>query len=136
MAASVHQSRGVRAVFFALGLLSLGIGLVGVVLPGIPTTGPVLLAAFFFARSSERLHTWLLQHRWFGPGIRDYQAGLGIPLRAKVLALVMIVVSFTVTGVTATDSWLLRAVLAVIAVGVLAFIWSRPTKPITTQVGD
>ena len=86
-----------RAVYLVLGFVSLGVAFVGVALPLIPTTGPVLLAAFFFAKSSERFHNWLLNHRWFGPGIRDYQAGLGIPMKAKVTAVVMIAISFGIT---------------------------------------
>ncbi len=128
MAAKVHHLRSVRSIYLTLGFLSLGVGMVGLVLPLVPTTGPVLLAAFFFARSSERFHGWLVDHPRFGPGIRDYQAGLGIPLRAKVLAVVMIVATFTVSLVFVVTHFWLRAMLVAIAAGVIAFILTRPTN--------
>ncbi|NIR37004.1 MAG: DUF454 domain-containing protein, partial [Actinobacteria bacterium] len=62
-----------RPLYLVLGLASLGIAFIGIFLPLIPTTGPVLLAAFFFARSSDRLHTWILDHKRFGPFVRDFQ---------------------------------------------------------------
>ncbi len=114
-----------------LGFLSLGIGLVGIPVPVIPTTGPILLSAFFFARSSERFHRWLTSHPRFGPAIRDYQAGLGIPMRAKLAALIAIGVTFTLTMLTVVTSVPGRLAMVATAVGILAFIFSRPTKRVT-----
>lgn len=128
MAAIPHQRRSVRAVYMALGFLSLAVGLVGVALPLIPTTGPVLLAAFFFARSSERFHGWLVNHKRFGPGIRDYQAGLGIPARAKATAVVMILVTFGISMAFVVKAWQGRAVLVAVGIGIIWFILSRPTN--------
>ncbi len=133
---SPHRSRTVRFVYFSLGLVSLAVGLVGIALPLIPTTGPVLLAAFFFARSSTRVHSWLLRHRMFGPAIRDYQAGLGIPMKAKVTAVVMIAVTFGITMTLVVTAWPWRWALVATAAGVLWFILSRPTKRAATPVAD
>ncbi len=123
-----------RTIYLALGMLSLGVGVVGLVLPLVPTTGPVLLAAFFFARSSERFHGWLVNHPRFGQSIRDYQAGLGIPMRAKVLAVVMIAVTFTISLAFVAKAVWLRALLVAVAVGVVAFILSRPTRRLAPPV--
>jgi uncharacterized membrane protein YbaN (DUF454 family) len=128
MAAKVHHRRSIRTLYLALGFLSLAVGFVGLVLPLVPTTGPVLLAGFFFARSSERFHGWLVNHPRFGPGIRDYQAGLGISMRAKVQAVVMIVATFTVSIVFVIKEPWARAALIAVAAGVIAFILSRPTN--------
>ncbi len=128
MAGKVHRSRTVRAVYLGLGFASLGVAAVGVVLPLIPTTGPVLLAGFFFARSSERFNNWLLSHPRFGPLVRDYQAGLGIPRRAKVLAVVMIAATFTLSIVLVVDSPQWRVLLGALAIGIVAFILTRPTR--------
>ena len=122
-----------RAVYLVLGFISLGVAFVGVALPLIPTTGPVLLAAFFFAKSSERFHNWLLNHRWFGAGIRDYQAGLGIPLKAKITAVVMIAISFGVTMAWAVTSIGGRVALALLAAAIALYIVSRPTKRLVTS---
>lgn len=64
-----------RWVLVAVGSISVGLGAVGAVLPLLPTTPFLLLAVLCFARSSERMHTWLLAHRWFGPYIVNYYAG-------------------------------------------------------------
>ncbi len=126
--ATVHSSRAVRAIYIGLGFVSLGVAIVGAFLPLVPTTGPVLLAGFFFARSSERFNNWLLDHPRFGPLVRDYQAGLGIPLRAKLLAALMIVVTFSISIVLVVEATALRVTLAVLAAGIIAFIASRPTR--------
>lgn len=128
MVGKVHRSRTVRAVFIGLGFASLGVGVVGIFLPLIPTTGPVLLAGFFFARSSERFNNWLLAHPRFGPMVRDYQAGLGIPLRAKLLAVGMIGLTFAISIAFVVESTGWRVTLATLAVAIVAFIVSRPTR--------
>lgn len=110
-----------RPVYFVLGIISLIVGIVGVVLPLIPTTGPVLLAAFFFARSSNRFHDWLTTHPRFGPLIADFRAGLGIPLMTKVWALTAMVAAFTIGAVFVATHWIAGAV--VIAVGVWAITY-------------
>ncbi len=110
-----------RPVYFVLGIISLIVGIVGVVLPLIPTTGPLLLAAFFFARSSNRFHDWLTTHPRFGPLIADFRAGLGIPLMTKVWALTAMVAAFTIGTVFVATHWIAGAV--VIAVGVWAITY-------------
>lgn len=72
------------------GSISLGLGSLGVVIPVLPTTPFVLLAAFCFARGSERAHCWLLGNRLFGPLLRDYLAGRGVSRRVKAGALVFL----------------------------------------------
>lgn len=78
-----------RPVLIALGWMFVGLGFIGIFLPVMPTTVFLLIAAWCFVRSSERLHRWLVEHHLFGPFIRDYLAGKGMPLRAKVVALSM-----------------------------------------------
>lgn len=135
MTAKVHHRRSIRTLYLVLGFVSLAVGAVGLALPLIPTTGPVLLAAFFFARSSERFHSWLVNHPRFGQGIRDYQAGYGIPMRAKVLAVVMIAATFSVSIIFVVDPLWARIALAALGVGVVAFILTRPTRRAVTAPG-
>lgn len=78
-----------RALWLLLGLGFVGVAAVGVVVPGLPTTPFLLLAAASFARSSPRLYRWLLANRTFGPLIRDYRAGRGVSMRVKVWAISM-----------------------------------------------
>src|SRR5216684_390231 len=85
-----------RVLYVALGLFFVALAVIGVVTPLLPTTPFLLLAAYFFARSSTRLHNWLLRSRLFGGLIRDWQRYRGVRLRVKVVALTMLpIVVFT-----------------------------------------
>ena len=81
-----------------LGCLFVGLGAIGAVIPGMPTTVFLGLAAACFIRSSQKLYDWLIANKTFGPYLKDYREGKGIPFRAKIVALAMIVifVSFAV----------------------------------------
>ncbi len=118
-----------RPLFVALGCLSLALGFVGIFLPLLPTTPFVLLAAYFFSRSSERLHAWLLGHRLFGPLIRDWEAHGVIRLRAKRLATALIVPLFGYTLVFVRVAPGVKAVVGLTGVAVLVFLWTRPSAP-------
>lgn len=128
MTGRVSTNPVARRFFLALGFLFLGVGLVGVVLPLVPTTINLILAAYFFGRSSERWETWVLEHRRFGPLVRDFRSGLGIPLRAKVWAVALIAVTFTISIVFVIELLAVRVLLVALAVAVSAYILTRPTK--------
>jgi uncharacterized protein len=87
----ISSSRMVRGAFGGLGAICVGFAILGVILPGWPTTVWLIVATYFFARSSPRFYNALMNHRIFGPLLRDYRSGLGIPRRAKVFAISMIV---------------------------------------------
>lgn len=76
-----------RWLLWLAGSLSLGLGLLGVVLPGLPTTPFVLLAAACYAKASPRLHRWLLNHRWMGPMLRDWESHRSLTRRSKTVAV-------------------------------------------------
>lgn len=122
-----------RGVYLALGILSLGVAFVGAFLPLIPTTGPVLLAAFFFARSSERFDQWLETNAIFGGIVRDWRAGAGFSVRGKTIAVVAIATTFTISVVFATESTALRVLLVLLGVSIAAFVVTRPTKRTATE---
>ena len=124
-----------RPIYLVLGVVALSVGAVGLFLPLIPTTGPILLAAFFFARSSERLHRWLVEHPRFGRFIADFQAGRGIPLRAKITALVMMTAAFAYSIGWVLDHPVSRAAVALIAVGALGYVARLPRSDGRTAVG-
>ena len=85
-----EHSRIVKALLITVGTVSLVLGAIGVFLPIIPTTPFLLLAAACYYRSSKRMHHWLLNNKWFGEYIKNYQEGKGIPLKTKIAALILL----------------------------------------------
>jgi uncharacterized protein len=118
-----------RILFFVIGTMSVVAGVVGILLPLIPTTPFLLLAAWCYARSSERFYRLLLSNRWLGPYIRNYRDGRGMSLRAKVstLAVLWIAIIFG-AGFVAPVLWL-SLVLVGIAIGVTTYLVRLPTCP-------
>lgn len=120
------RSRFVRGIYFILGLICLGFVYLSV-LPGIPTFDFVILAAFFFARSSDRFHDWLVNHRVFGRMIAAYRGG-GLTVRTKMVATIGIVASLTFSGVVLVDNTVVRVILVLVGAYALWFVHSRPTR--------
>lgn len=116
-----------RLLLIGLGWLAVGLGALGIFLPLLPTTPFVLLAAGLFARSSERFHRWLLEHRIFGPLIRDWRAYRSMPRRAKVTALTMVAVVFPISTYAVSDVPYLPWGLVALGVVLFAFLASIPT---------
>ena len=126
MTDSVPQAtRRFRWAWWLLAYASLGLGLVGIVVPGLPTVPFVLLAAFAAARGSAHLHRRLLAHRRFGPVIRDWQAQGAVSRRAKWLATTMMSACAVVLFATAPQPWMAVAGAAIMMV-VAAWLWRRP----------
>jgi len=119
------RSRTVRLLYAALAYTSLGVGLVGLVVPGLPTTEFVLLAAWAAAKSSPRLSAWLENHRLFGPMLANWRNGRSINRSAKVSASVAMLVALAIMLVTLPHGYWLYAVVLGMALGNL-WIWSRP----------
>ena len=93
-----QRSRIVRGLLWLAGSVSLLLGLIGVLLPGLPTTPFVLLAAACYAKASPRLHAWLLSHRLTGPMLRDWEKHRSLTRRTKTIAVVsmLVMVSFSI----------------------------------------
>ena len=107
------------------GVVSLGVGFIGVVLPLVPTVPLVLLAAYCFARSSSRLHNWLLEHPTFGAQIDAWNARGAISRRGKQAATASIAAAFTISLVLSVPNHIIL-IQAVTLSAVLVFIWTRP----------
>lgn len=114
----LHASPTVRALLWMAGVLALVLGLIGVALPGLPTTPFVLLAGACFVRASPRSHAWLLRSRLFGPLLREWEQHRSIPRRVKRFALAAMIVTggFSVWYL-AGRPWLQATVLAAMAAG-------------------
>ncbi len=115
----------VKPLLIAGGFLSLAVGAVGIFLPLLPTVPFVLLAAFCFARSSDRLHERLLRNRIFGPMIHSWETSRSIPRRAKYVALASIVVSGVVSVYLISILVVQIAVVLVLCLP-MAIVWRLP----------
>lgn len=113
--------RPLRWLLWLAGTLSLGLGIVGVVVPGLPTTPFVLLAAACYAKASPRLHRWLREHRFFGPMVRDWEEHRSLRKRTKRFAQVTMLV------MVAISAWGLRerpVTLAIVLIAaVIGAVW-------------
>jgi uncharacterized membrane protein YbaN (DUF454 family) len=117
-----------RVAWTGFGLLSVGVGSIGIVVPGLPTTVFFIIAAWAFSKSSPRLEAWVLNLPTIGPLVRDYRAGLGIPKRAKITAVVMICF-FVGLSSWLVDGWIIRSVIIGTAVvGLTVILAIVPTK--------
>lgn len=118
----------IRAFWFAIGTIALFLGALGVVLPLLPTTPFILLAAFAFAQSSDRWHAWLVNHRVFGPIIEDWRLHGAIDRRTKVISAISMAGVFALS-VALDAAPIVLVVQAVVLSASAAFVLSRPSPP-------
>lgn len=122
-------ARPLRWLLSLLGTVALGLGLVGVVVPGLPTTPFILLGAACFARASPRLHQRMLSSAWIGPMLRDWENNRSLTRRVKSVALTMMVVMVAVSVWTFHGRVWLQAVLVLVGLlGVWVVGWRIPTR--------
>lgn len=119
------RSRVLRAVFFLLGLVCL-VGVGFSFLPGIPTADLVVLALFFFARSSPRFEAWLRSRPLVQKVLQRYEGGL--TLGTKIQATIGIVASLGLSAGFLTDNTTIRTIIGFVGLYALWFVWSRPRK--------
>jgi uncharacterized membrane protein YbaN (DUF454 family) len=117
-----------RLLWIIAGLVCLVIGIAGTILPFVPGTLFLIVAAFCFARGSQRLHDWLVNHPQLGPVIRDWQQHGAIRRPAKRMAMVAIVLSIVLAFVLGAPLWALGFQALALA-GVSIFILTRPEGP-------
>ncbi len=113
-----------RIVLFISGFISLGLAIIGIVLPLLPTTPFLLLSAFCFAKSSEKFHRWLLNHRYFGEVILKWESKRAISRKTKMQAMVMIVLTVVLSMVLNVPTAILMVQLFVLTI-VSLFVLSR-----------
>jgi uncharacterized membrane protein YbaN (DUF454 family) len=123
-----RKQKIVRTTLFISGTFLLALGAIGVFLPILPTTPFLLLSAACYLRSSERMHKWLLNNRWFGKYIKNYQEGKGIPLITKILAMTVLWAAIFYSAFIALDEILVAQIaLLIIALGVSVHLVRLPT---------
>ena len=119
----------VRYGLIAFGWLNIGLGVLGMFLPVMPTTVFLLIALWAFSRSSQRFHRWLYTHPTLGRTLRDWHSHGVIPPRVKILAVSMMTVSLSYVTLFLAEGWALPLLLGAVLGGVCAFILSRPSRP-------
>jgi uncharacterized protein len=123
----LRKQRVVRVLLMVAGTICLALGAIGIFLPILPATPFLLLAAACYLRSSERLHKWLINNRWFGEYIKNYQEGRGIPLKTKVLALSTLWIAIGYSTFFVVDEFLIAQIaLLLIATGVTVHLVRLP----------
>jgi len=109
------------------GSIALGLGVLGIFLPLLPTTVFLLIAAACYARSSQRLYDWLLSHKWFGPYIRNWREHRALTPRTKITILFVLWITLAVSAAFAVQSLFIRLILLAVGIGVTILILSLKT---------
>jgi uncharacterized membrane protein YbaN (DUF454 family) len=137
----MNGNKVIRILWLVLGLVCVGLGTIGIVLPILPTTPFLLAAAACFCKSSTRLYNWLIGNKWFGEYIRNYKEGKGIPMKTKIIALIVLWATIGVSNIFILSQLLpsslvlpMQLIMLAIATGVSVHILRLPTfKKITNN---
>ncbi|ABV86831.1 YbaN family protein [Shewanella pealeana] len=114
-----------RGFFLIIGLCSLVLGLLGILLPILPTVPFILLAAYCFARSSDRLYQWLMSHPWFADALKNWQSQGAIRRSLKKKAYIVSSLSFLTSIVIVPLIWV-KVMLACLGTGLIIYLRSIP----------
>ena len=85
----INENRSIRLLWIFLGSISVGMGVIGIFVPGWPTTIFLIIASYFYIRSSAKLYNWLLNNKILGIYLKNYYSGKGMPLKAKIISILM-----------------------------------------------
>jgi len=121
------SNRLIRWVLIIAGTFFVGLGVLGIFLPLLPTTPFLLLAAVCYARSSKRFYNWLLNNKWFGNYVKNYQEKKGVPLKVKILSISLLWITIMFSTVFTVHILFIRIILILIAIGVTIHILSIRT---------
>lgn len=123
------MTRVVRAWWLVVGFTAVGVGSIGIVVPGLPTTVFFILAAWCFGRSSPRFERWVLDRPRIGPLVADYRAGLGMPARTKAVAITTMWLAIGLSAFALRDRpWIAGVVVAAGVVGTAYLVTRVPTR--------
>lgn len=126
----VSRSVVARVIYVVLGFIFLGLGIAGFYTPILPGTVNLIIAAYFFSMSSEKMFRWMMTNRAFGQQLQDYRAGLGMPRKVKVIAVGSIALSVGLTVILALSQPWARAGMVVFGLVGVWFVLTRPTREV------
>ncbi|MFC1995396.1 YbaN family protein [Chloroflexota bacterium] len=116
-----------RRLLFIAGTLSMGVGILGILIPILPTTPFLLIAAACYIRSSQKFYNWLLNNRILGVYISNYMQGKGIPLKVKMFTVTLLWLTIGISVCFFAPNVIIRVILILIAVGVTVHIIRKKT---------
>lgn len=114
----LNHSRIMRIILIVTGTILVGIGILGIFLPLLPTVIFFILAAWCYARSSEKFYIGLMNNKWFGRYLRNYHTHKGMTIKDKIFSLSILWITILSSIIFATDSFYIRLLLFIIAAGV------------------
>jgi len=124
----------IEGLWFIAGTICLVLGAIGIVLPILPTTPFLLASAACYYKSSPKMHKWLLNNKWFGEYIKNYQEGKGIPRKTKLIALTVLWVTIGISTIFFLDQILplflvlpMQIIMTIVAVLVTVYMLKLPT---------
>ena len=120
-----------KILFSIMGSICLSLGIVGILLPVIPTTPFLLLSSWFYMRSSSKLYNFVLSNKYLSPYLKDYITGNGISTKSKKKAIFMIGITIGFSVIFFVNKPLLRTILIVIASIISLYIWTRKNPDIS-----
>jgi uncharacterized membrane protein YbaN (DUF454 family) len=116
-----------RIILTLFGLITLGLGILGIFLPVLPTTPFLLLSAALFLRGNRGLYDWLLNHRKLGPYISNFMVYKAIPLRVKIISVSMVWITLLYCAIGVAEHWAFRLFFVVLAAAITIHILSYKT---------
>ena len=123
-----------KYLFFIVGLISVGLGLVGTIIPGIPTTPLLLLSAWCFSKSSKRLELWILNNDLTGTIIKNWRDYKGLSRKSKIFSILVIIPSFYLSCHFISNT-LIDIILIITCITLCLYLITRPEPP-EIQTGD
>ena len=118
----ISEVKGLRQMWFVLGVIAVGLGVAGYILPVMPGTTFMIIALYCFARSNKKWYQWLLTNKYFGETISDFKAGKGMSVRAKITALVCIIGSISISIYFASNTYVTVFLLTCAAIAITAVL--------------
>ncbi len=128
-APAIAGTAWMRWLLIGFGWLMIAVGIVGIFVPVMPTTVFLIAALWAFSRSSARFQTWLWTHPTFGPPVRNWHLHKVIPIRGKVLAVIVMTLSFVYVAIWVAEDWQLPAIVGAIMLPAALYIVTRRSRP-------
>ncbi|WNK00790.1 YbaN family protein [Thalassospiraceae bacterium LMO-JJ14] len=130
---AISESAWLRWALIGFGWLMIGVGIVGIFVPVMPTTVFLIAALWAFSRSSARFQTWLWTHSAFGPPVRNWHLHQVIPIRGKVLAVIVMTLSFVYVAIWVAQDWKLPTAAGAVMLPAALYIVTRRSRPPETE---